>query len=422
MSNLDFSMLKWQREVLGIKKRRKVIVAGRRCGKTRYATVELIIKALECPDNLARVMYVAPTLKMARDLCWDLLIELARPVIAKIAIADSDITLVNGVKISIRGADNPDSLRGAKLYHATLDEMKDMKGSVWPLAVRPALTDMKGSATIIGTPEPGPSQFRDLFEMGLSGDHPEWYSRHLTTLDNELIDPLEIEEAKATLSTQQFNQEYMASFQTMEGAIFKEEWLKYSPDAPKQADTFIAVDPAGFEEVLKVSDKKHLDNTAIAVVKVTDDGKWWVQKIELGRWSIREVAVRILNAIRTHKPLMVGIEKGSLQRALMPYIMDLSRKNNIYAHIEPIQIGGRGSKINRITAGLQGLFEHGRITLNSRENWDQFKVEYMSFPSSKAHDDGIDSLSLVAHLVNTTYAKVNDDDDNYEVLSDVCGF
>lgn len=104
----------------------------------------------------------------------------------------------------------------------------------------------------------------------------------------------------------------------------------------------------------------------------------------------------------------------------MPYILDLSRKNNIYAHIEPIQIGGRGSKINRITAGLQGLFEHGRITLNSREKWDQFKIEYMAFPSTKAHDDALDSLSLVAHLVNTTYAKQTDDEE-WEPMDEITG-
>jgi phage terminase large subunit-like protein len=118
---------------------------------------------------------------------------------------------------------------------------------------------------------------------------------------------------------------------------------------------------------------------------------------------------------------MVGIEKGSLQRALMPYLSDLMRKNNIFAHIEPIQIGGQGSKISRITYNLAGLFEHGRISLNTRENWDQFKIEYMSFPSKKAHDDLIDSLSLIANMVVTTYAKLDDSQD-YEVLSDICGF
>jgi predicted phage terminase large subunit-like protein len=97
------------------------------------------------------------------------------------------------------------------------------------------------------------------------------------------------------------------------------------------------------------------------------------------------------------------------------------RKNNIFAHIEPIQIGGQGSKISRITYNLQGLFEHGRITLNSREKWDQFKVEYMAFPSKRAHDDLIDAMSLIANLSVTTYAKVDDSKD-YEVLSDICGF
>ena len=421
MSSLDFSLLKWQREVLQNKKRFQVIVAGRRCGKTRFSVVETIIKALQCPDKTGGVLYVAPTLSMARTLVWDLLCDLGRPVIAKINISSSEITFANGVKVYVRGADNPDSLRGMKLYHATLDEFKDMKANVWTMIVRPALSDMKGTATIIGTPEAGPSEFRDMYDRGQDDEFPEWYSRHLTTLDNELIDPSEIEEAKRSMSTQAFNQEFMASFASMDGAIFKEEWLLYSKDEPRQGDVFIAVDPAGFEAVADSTQKKHLDNTAIAVVKVMDDGKWWVRKIEYGRWDSREVAVRILNAIRTHKPLMVGIEKGSLQRALMPYLSDLMRKNNIFAHIEPIQIGGQGSKISRITYNLQGLFEHGRISLNSRENWDQFKIEYMSFPSKKAHDDLLDSLSLVANMVVTTYAKLDDSDD-YEVLSDICGF
>lgn len=421
MADLVFDMLRWQREVLNEKPRFKVIVAGRRCGKTRYSVVETLIKALQCPDTTAGVLYVAPTLSMARTLVWDLLCDLGRPVIGKINISSSEITLVNGIKIYIRGADNPDSLRGMKLYHATLDEFKDFRPNVWSMIVRPALADMKGTATIIGTPEAGPSEFRDMYDRGQDPQHTEWFSKHLTTLDNELIDPQEIEEARQTMSTQAFSQEFMASFQSMEGAIFKEEWLLYSQDEPRQGDVFIAVDPAGFEAVADSTQKKHLDNTAIAVVKVTDEGKWWVRKIEYGRWDVRETAVRLLNAIRTHKPMMVGIEKGSLQRALMPYLTDLMRKNNIFAHIEPIQIGGQGSKVSRITYNLQGLFEHGRISLNSREKWDQFKVEYMAFPSKRAHDDLIDSLSLVANLVTTTYSKVDDSDD-YTVMDEICGF
>ncbi len=50
--------------------------------------------------------------------------------------------------------------------------------------------------------------------------------------------------------------------------------------------------PKGFEEVAKqaANSKKRLDQTAISVVKVTDDGKWFVKEIAYGRWDIRETA------------------------------------------------------------------------------------------------------------------------------------
>lgn len=393
------------------------MVAGRRCGKTRFAAIDMIIKGLECTHRDATVLYVAPTYGMAKTLLWDLLNTMGQGVITKANINDGEITLVNGVKLRIRGSDNPDALRGFKLWHVVTDESKDFKANVWPLIIRPALSDLKGTALIIGTPEPGDSEFRDQYELGLSDD-PEWESWHFTTRDNELIDPKEIEAAQKTLSTAHFAQEYEASFDTMGENIFKESWLLYGDNVPLNGTTFIAVDPAGYEAVADQSKKKHLDNTAIAVVTITDDGKWFVHRIDYGRWDVRETAVRILMAIRTHKPLQVGVERGALARALMPYLTDLMRKNNVYSHIEHIPING--SKENRITYNLQGLFEHGRITLNSREDWSQFKKEYVSFPSRKSHDDLIDSLSLVANMVNTSYMKPTDDN-NYEVMDEITG-
>lgn len=407
---LKFDLLRWQKEVFADKTRFQVVVAGRRCGKTRGSCVRLIVKGLECNHDDATVLYVAPTYGMAKTLMWDLLVRLAFPVTKKSNVNDGELTLVNGVKIRIRGSDNPDALRGMKVYDATIDEFKDIKPMVWEDIIRPSLSDLKGGALFIGTPDSGDSLFREYYERGVSGVDPEWKSWHLTTYDNELIDPQEIENAKRSMSTIAFNREYMASFESMSEDIFKESWLKYWEDPPRQCDTYIAVDPAGFEEVKDSTKKKHLDNTAIAVVHVDDGGKWWVRKIEYGRWDVRETSTRILMAIRTHRPLMVGIEKGPLQRALQPYLTDLMRKNAVFAHVEAIPIGS-GSKVNRITYNLQGLFEHGRITLNSREDWTQFKNEYVSFPSPKAHDDLIDSLSLVANLVTTTYSKPDDSEE-----------
>jgi len=420
MSELKIDLLRWQKHVIADKTRFKVICAGRRVGKTRYSLSQTLIKALECTDVTASVMFIAPTNQMARTLAWDALIFMAQTVIANSNVNNGEIRLKNGVKICIRGSDNPDSLRGIKLYHVTLDEVQDIKPQTWEYIIRPALSDMQGSATFIGTPKPEAEEFRRIYDLGQS-DNELWKSWHFTTYDNEVISKNEIELAKSTKSTAAFEQEYMASWDTTGANILRLEWFKTAEAPHGDYSTFIAVDPAGYESVADHErKKKHLDYFAIAVVRVYGNGHWWVQKIDYGRWDVREAAVRVLMAIRTHKPMCVGIEKGSLMRAIMPYLNDLMRKNNVYAHIEQITHGGN-SKANRITYALQGLLEHGRITFNPKENWDELKREMLAFPSPRAHDDLIDALAYIAHLSITTYHDPNDNDDEYEPLDIVSG-
>ncbi len=403
----------------------KVVVAGRRCGKTRMSSVSTLTKALACPDKGGGVLYVAPTFQMARTLMWDLMLDQARSVIESSNVNNGEIKLINGVKIYIRGADNPDALRGMKLYYAVLDEFKDVKPQTWEMIVRPALSDMKGGALFIGTPEPGASLFRDYFDLGLSEIDDEWKSWHFTTQDNELIDPKEIAAAKRTMSTMAFRQEYEADFETMGGGLFKEEWFKYGPE-PRDGSYYIAVDLAGFEDVSDPNKKRHLDDTAIAVVKITDDGKWWVKKVDGFRKDVRETAVRILLAIRTYRPICVGIEKGALMRAVMPYLTDLMGKNSLYVHVEPISTSGSSKKgsdaiANRVLWALQGRFEHGRIIFSEGEDHSKLKQQLLVFPSKRAHDDLADALSLIAHLHDTIYGDPEPYED-MEVIDEIIGF
>ena len=132
--------------------------------------------------------------------------------------------------------------------------------------------------------------------------------------------------------------------------------------------------------------KIKLDESAIAVVKVTDDGIWFVKEIIHGRWDIQETATKLLMAIRDYRPLAVGIERGALKNAVMPYLMDMMRKNNTFAHIQDLTHGNK-KKADRIIWALQGRFEHGRIVLNSEEDWDEFIDQLLLFPSKGVHDD-----------------------------------
>jgi hypothetical protein len=416
--NLNFELLPWQQTVFKDDTRFKVIVAGRRCGKSRLSAVSLLVEGLRCPKGSA-VMYVAPTQGQARQIIWDLLMDLGRDVISGSHVNNMDITLINGAKIYVRGSDRPDTLRGVSLTYLVLDEVADIKAETWEKVLRAALSDRKGKALFIGTPK-GRNWFYDMYKLGSSEEDEEWKSWHFTTKDNPLIDPKEIEGAKKTLSSFAFKQEYEASFDNAGTDLFKEEWIQYGTE-PEDGSYYIGIDLAGFTNTnYSESRKKKLDQSAIAVVKVTDNGDWWIRKIEHGRWDVQESAQRILKNIRQFRPLGSGMERGTVRNAVMPYLSDLMRANNTYANIQDLSHGGK-NKADRIVWALQGRFEHGKITLNEDENWTEFIDQLLMFPTPQVHDDLLDALSYVDQLAVTSYLE-DDFDEGVEPLDFISGY
>ena len=417
MSELNFSLLKWQQEVFKDPTRFKVIAAGRRCGKSRLSAVTLLIEGLNCPEG-SSVMYVAPTLGQARTIMWDLLMDIGRPVIKSAHINNLEITLVNGRKILIRGADNQDSLRGVSLSYLVMDEVAFIKPEIWERVLRASLSDKKGRAMFISTPS-GRNHFYEWFQLGQSGKDEDWKSWHFTTADNETIDPKEIEAAKRTLSSFAFNQEYLSSFNNAGSGLFKEEWIKFGEE-PKDGSWYIAVDLSGFEEVGKKNTNKRLDKSAIACVKVTDDGSWFVDKIELGRWTTEDTAMRILKNIEHYRPLAVGIERGIAKQAVMGPLSEAMRRHNCYAHIQDLTHGNR-KKQDRVVWALQGPLEHGRITLNTEADFEVLVDELLMFPTQGVHDDTVDALSYIEQIAIITPA-FDDGGDEWECLDVVSGY
>lgn len=420
MTSLNFQLLKWQQEVFKDPTRFKVIAAGRRCGKSRLATMMLIIKALEAPEGSA-VLYVSPTLGQSRQIIWDSLLEIGKPVIKSAHINNLDITLINGRKIHVRGADNSDTLRGLSLYYAVLDECAFIKQETWEKIIRASLSDKKGDAMFISTPS-GRNWFYDLYKLGVEGEDSDWKAWHFTTKDNETIDPKEVDAARKTLSTFAFKQEYEASFDNAGQEIFKEEWIRYGSQ-PKNGDYVIAIDLAGFEEVAKNAGaaKKRLDESAIAIAFITDTGDWFIEKIIHGRWDIKETANKILRAVHEYEPTAVGIERGALKNAVHPYLNDLMRKHNVYFHVTDLTHGNK-KKTERIAWALQGRFEHGRIILNEEENWRELVDQLLLFPTANVHDDLVDALAYVDQLATTSYMVEDDVNEDFEPIDIVAGY
>lgn len=419
MTSLNFKLLGWQKTVFQSDIRFKVVAAGRRCGKSRLSAVNLLVEGLNCPEGSA-VMYIAPTLGQARTIIWELLHDLGREVIKSSHVNNLEILLINGRKILIRGADNPDSLRGVSLTYVVLDECTYIKSDVWEKIIRASLSDQKGRALFISTPS-GRNWFYDVFKLGLEESDEEWKAWHFTTADNETIDPKEIEAAKRTLSSFAFKQEYLSSFDNAGADLFKPEWFK-TAEEPKYGQYVVAIDLAGFEEVAKSAGaaKKRLDESAIAIVKIEDNGDWWVEDIVHGRWDINTTASNILRVIKEYQPIAVGIENGMSKNAVISPLSDLMRKNNVYVHISTLTHGNK-KKTDRIVWSLQARFEHGRIKFNKGKDWTEFQDQMIMFPTAGVHDDLMDALSYVDQLAMSNYNS-DYEEDTYEVVDVTVGF
>ena len=418
MTDLNVKLHDNQREVFDDNHRFKIVAAGRRFGKSRLAAWLLLIEALQSTSK--DVFYVAPTYQQARDILWGLLKELGHEVIKSAHENTSVLTLVNNRKIYLKGADRPDTLRGVGLCFCVIDEYADIKPNVWEQILRPALADVQGKALFIGTPK-GRNHFYDLYKYAEGNKDEEWTSFHYSSYDNPLIPASEIDAAKRSMSSFAFRQEFLASFEAASRDIFKEEWIKYDEEEPKEGRYFIAVDLAGFVKVDKMASAKNkqLDETAISIVKVNEEG-WWVAEIKHGRWDIKETCSQIMSAVLHYEPTAVGIEKGSLKNAALPYLMDLMRKHNHYFRIDDCTHGNQ-KKTDRIVWALQGRFEHEQVKLNYGDWNNEFVDQLVNFPNSQLHDDLIDSLAYIDQIQTVDYA-MDYEDEEYEVLDLVAGY
>ena len=417
---LDVQLHPAQLEIFNSTARFKVVSAGRRFGKSRLAAWILIIKALQSESK--DVFYIGPTFQQAKDIMWNMLKELLHDtdLIETTHENTATMKLVNGRRISLKGSDRPDTLRGVGLAYVVLDEYASMKVEVWEQIIRPTLSDVKGGALFIGTPA-GKNHFYDLYLEAEKDE--DWEAFQYTSIDNPLIDPKEVEVAKRTMSTQAFRQEFEASFVSFTGGIFKNEWIKYDENEPEEGNFVIAVDPAGFEAVEKERGLKgsKLDETAISIVKIHGD-KWWVKDILHGRWNIKETASKILQAAIENQATTVGIESGALKNAILPYLQDEMRTQGRWVVITDVTHGGK-KKADRITWALQGRLEHGKITFNRNTNWNaELETQLIEFPSKGTHDDIIDSLAYIDQVSVADFMHTIELEEEWIPYDDVAGY
>ena len=201
-------------------KRFNVICCHRRFGKTVFAINHLIMTACEITNS--RLAYIAPTYRQGKAVAYDYLKEYTDPLMklgGKRHETELKVDLWNKSRIQIFGADNPDSLRGLGFDGVVLDEYALMSPRVWTEVVRPAVSDKLGYVIFIGTPM-GHNQFWDVYDLAKRRGE-DWYAQLYRASETEVIPPEELEEARLTMPSDQYEQEFECSFQAaVSGAYY----------------------------------------------------------------------------------------------------------------------------------------------------------------------------------------------------------
>jgi len=237
-------------------------VAHRRAGKTVACINDLIRRAFVDDKVNGRYAYIAPYYSQAKSIAWDYLLRYTEDVRVNANASELWVELLNGARIRLFGADNPDALRGLYLDGVILDEVADMRPRVWGEIIRPLLADREGWAVFIGTPK-GHNQFWDVYNNATQDA--AWYVKTLRASQTGLLPDEELADAAKMMSQDQYLAEFECDFESsILGAYYGKE-MRLLTDQGRI--THVEHDP--MFKVHTAWDLGYSDDTAI----------WWFQVV-----------------------------------------------------------------------------------------------------------------------------------------------
>lgn len=284
-----------QAEFLADPHRYKVLNWGRRTGKSVAVWIKVVLEGM---IRQGTYYIIAPTYKQAKEIYWrdickrykgefmtfneqelsitfDYLANFEIPTIAGPIKINHDPDLPP-TRIVLKGADNPDSLRGTGIMGAVLDEYAFINDGkhLYDTIIRPALADRDGWAIFISTPNGVANHFYDLVKVAQE-DPSRYYYSHATALDNPYFTKSEFDEARYEYEKEgkleQFNQEWMAEFVNPARLVYN--------NFDYDTHVFHKMDEMPIEGTYNMCiDFGMTDPTAALCVKVDYEGNWWVFK------------------------------------------------------------------------------------------------------------------------------------------------
>jgi len=215
---MKINLTKPQYQVSSSDKRFRVLVSGRRFGKTYLCITEMMKYATKVKKN---IWYVAPTFKMAREIVWLKLKQMLSDFNWIETINETNLSIKirnSGSIISLKGCENYDSLRGVGIDFLILDEFADIDEKAWTEVLRASVADTQGDVLMCGSPKGFGNWSYRMYEKGKRES--QWDSFQFTTLQGGMVPAEEIEQAKQDVDIRTFRQEFEGTFENYAGAVY----------------------------------------------------------------------------------------------------------------------------------------------------------------------------------------------------------
>lgn len=360
----------------------RVVSAGRRFGKTMLSCLWLGMMPGGAmgngkPRSGLPVAFFSPTYKLLLDV-WSGMERTLAPVTRKANKTEMRIELITGGVVDFWTLEDPDAGRGRKYARIVLDEAAHARHlkDAWERAIAPTLTDYKGEAWFISTPN-GLNYFHELFQRGHDAEQPDWASFHMPTTTNPHIPHDEVARYRLELPELVFRQEYLAEFITFGAGLVKPEHIVDGP-CPVNLPIALGVD-------LAISEKQGADFTAIvAMSRDPASGLVYIREVERFRAGFNEVLNRIKAAAARHKPSVIAIEQTQYQAAV---VQELARTTSL-----PVRgVRPDRDKLTRF-APLLTRYEQRMVRHDPSGCPSAFRDELLAFPEGE-HDDMVDAAS-----------------------------
>ena len=206
--------------ILNNKAKYHVACVGRQYGKSLMAMNLVLYWAIN--DGPSKILWVSPVYSQTDNVQNELMQAIGGSGIVKSCnYSSNEIVLQNGSQILFRSAERYDNIRGLTMDYGVIDEAAFCKDEAWTEAIRPVFMVRGKKVLFISTPK-GKNFFYELFQLGQSADNPNYAAYTGTSYETPYIDNTEIADAKKTLPSAVFEQEYLAKFIDSGGEVFQD--------------------------------------------------------------------------------------------------------------------------------------------------------------------------------------------------------